>query len=145
MKAIALVLIFVSSAAAAGQISLSPPPGYSGGLSGLCVPPAISTYALGFDGNGNITGELEAVVTCHNKYGPTTRHWDSVIWDADGNFLTLLPYDGMVPGPFVNNIVVQVPYYNASIGCWASADNNLAVMTVCFALAPGAHSFLFKP
>jgi hypothetical protein len=145
MKVIALMLTLASSAAAGGQISLNPPPGYSGGLSGLCVPPAISTYATGFDVNGNITGELEAVVICHNKYGPTTKHWDSAIWDADGNFLTLLSYDGVVPGPFVNNVVLQVPYYNATIGCWASANNNLAVMTSCFALPPGAHSFLFKP
>jgi hypothetical protein len=138
----ALILCLVSSLAFAGQVPLKPPAGYTP-LSAYCAPMVtVNTYATGYDTSGNITGVIHSTAHCglHNY-----SHWDSVLWDAAGNYLTLLAYDGVAPGPFVNNAQLQFSNPPGDTTCWAAAQNALAVVTSCWVLAPGAHSFLLTP
>ncbi len=103
MKKLALLTVLVPVATLA-QTILPLPPGYPTLLGESCGGVHVASYVTGFDGSGNITGEVYAWTTCGGSgrgggYKTTTyQSWNSITWDLFTNY-RLQPYDQVVPDP----------------------------------------------
>jgi hypothetical protein len=125
---------------------LQPPPDYV--VHPVCQANVqLNVYATGFDANGNITGEIYPPYACGSMRGGIKRypHWDSIVRDAAGNFITLAPYDGVVPETYSTD-QEQLPF--TPHRCWADAlytdgASTLFVASGCASLTGnGYHAIL---
>jgi hypothetical protein len=124
MKAMLVCLMMMAGAAQAATVELKPPsPAYPILLGASCGYVVVSTYATGFDLNGNILGEIYAWTSCSTG-GRGTRpkrigRWTSIVWDTAGNQLALNAWDGIVgSSAFAETNEAGVSIWNEWVCCY---------------------------
>ena len=103
--ATAFVVMFAAGPVTAGTLLLgAPQPPVPALLGASCGGIHVSTYATGFDANGNVTGAAHAWTRCPLGTGRyrRTRHyesWHSLVWSLSGSVLAVGPSPPAPPDP----------------------------------------------
>jgi hypothetical protein len=103
--AAATVANFSARVALADILLLEPPePAYPALIDHSCGGVHTSTYVLGFDANGNISGAVHARTRCPMGSGryrrsKTYSSWHTLVWDLHGKLLTTTASHPLTPDP----------------------------------------------